>query len=284
MTNEEEGNSSSDESSPVTSLEDRLKLEADWFQKARLCRLLNRLHCLLADCCRKLNAQHKCADPLLAAEPRAKPSTERFQLNSKVVPPQESNLSASVILCNDSVIQAEVSLKYAKSASGFYRATAQPDVHWKIQQLQDAANTIVRALGSLYRGQRLYQDATQKGLDTSQLLLQIFQSVKNDIKLSRSSLTTPKKKSLMELCNFHPIKSFVPPLPHDILLSFYLSSAKLICAAYQVAQKEGTQTVTVFQAECQMPKLIELIQQLNVAFGIAHDFLANFNLLIDTKK
>jgi hypothetical protein len=49
----------------------------------------------------------------------------------------------------------------------------------------------------------------------------------------------------MELCNFYPIKSFIPPLPHDILLSFYLSTAKLVCAAYQVAQKEGVQTVTV---------------------------------------
>uniref|UniRef100_A0A914MIV1 Protein rogdi n=1 Tax=Meloidogyne incognita TaxID=6306 RepID=A0A914MIV1_MELIC len=276
--------SSSDESSQVVPLENRLQLESEWFQKARASSTIEQLRYLLADCCRRLNAQHKCSDPTLASEPRAKPSTERFQLSSKVVPPQESNLTALVILAGDSVVQAEVSLKYAKSASGFYRATAQPDVHWKIQQLQDAANTIVRALGSLYRGQRLYAEAIQKGSDTSQLLLQIFQSVKNDIKLSRSSLTTPKKKSLTELCNFHPIKSFVPPLPHDILLSFYLSSAKLICAAYQVAQKEGTQTVTVFQAECQMPKIVELIQQLNVAFAVVHDFLANFNLLIDAKK
>uniref|UniRef100_A0A1I8B5S8 Protein rogdi n=1 Tax=Meloidogyne hapla TaxID=6305 RepID=A0A1I8B5S8_MELHA len=284
MINEEEECSSSSDESQVTSLENRLQLEAEWFQKARALPTIEQLRYLLADCCRRLNAQHKCSDPTLASEPRSKPSTERFQLSSKVVPPQESNLTALVILCGDSVVQAEVSLKYAKSASGFYRATAQPDVHWKIQQLQDAANTIVRALGSLFRGQRLYMEAIQKGADTSQLLLQIFQSIKNDIKLSRSSLTTPKKKSLMELCNFHPIKSFVPPLPHDILLSFYLSSAKLICAAYQVAQKEGAQTVTVFQAECQMPKVVELIQQLNVAFAVTHDFLANFNLLIDGKK
>jgi len=63
---------------------------------------------LLADCCRRLNAQHKCSDPTLASEPRAKPSTERFQLSSKVVPPQESNLTALVILAGDSVVQAEV--------------------------------------------------------------------------------------------------------------------------------------------------------------------------------
>jgi len=33
-----------------------------------------------------------------------------------------------------------------------------------------------------------------------------------------------------------------------------------------------------------MPKIVELIQQLNVAFAVVHDFLANFNLLIDAKK
>ncbi|CAK5111688.1 unnamed protein product [Meloidogyne enterolobii] len=107
-------------------------LESEWFQKARASSTIEQLRYLLADCCRRLNAQHKCSDPTLASEPRAKPSTERFQLSSKVVPPQESNLTALVILAGDSVVQAEVSLKYAKSASGFYRATAQPDVHWKI--------------------------------------------------------------------------------------------------------------------------------------------------------
>jgi hypothetical protein len=67
-----------------------------------------KLRYLLANCCRQLNAQYKCADSILASEPRSKPPTERFQLFSKVVPPQESNLSALVILCGDSVVQAEV--------------------------------------------------------------------------------------------------------------------------------------------------------------------------------
>lgn len=260
-------------------LEKRLLAEADWLQRARAGPVFEQLKGLLTDCCRRLNAQYKCADAELANEPRPKPPTEKFQLQPRGGL-QESSLNAVVTLCGDNVVQAEVSLKYAKSASGFYRATAQPSVHWKMQQLQDAANATVRARDTLCRGQRRYVEAQQRGADLCELLPAIFQAVKADLKLARAALTMPKKKSLIELCHFHPIKSFVPPLPHDILLSFYLSSAKLVCAAYQVAQKEGSQTVTVYQAECQVPSLIELVQLLNTAFAVCHDFWANFALLV----
>lgn len=139
---EEEGGSSS------IDLDKQFLAEADWLQKARarpafqqvpppnsnIISLLPslKLKILLVDCCRRLNVQQKCADPELSAEPRPKPQTEKFQLQPRGGIQEGSALSATVCLCGDSVVQAEVSLKYAKSASGFYRATAQPDVHWKM--------------------------------------------------------------------------------------------------------------------------------------------------------
>lgn len=275
-TESEEGDGASDGG---VNLQKRFINEADWLQKARAISAFEHLKLLLIDCCRRLNVQHKCANPELASEPRPKPQSERYELQPRGGL-NESSLSAAVTLRGDNVVQAEVSLKYAKSASGFYRATATPDVHWKMQQLQDAANAIVRALDSLQAGQSRYLEFQQNGADVRELLLAIFQSIKADLKLARSSLTMPKKKSLVELCNYYPIKSFIPPLPHDILLSFYLSSAKLVCAAYQVAQKDGVQTVTVYQAEYPVPRLVELVQLLNVAFAVAHEFWANFALLI----
>jgi hypothetical protein len=135
--------------SPTTSvdLDKQFLAEADWLQKARARPAFQQVHSpqisslftgrfqlkiLLVDCCRRLNAQQKCADPELSAEPRPKPQTEKFQLQPRGGLQESSALSAMVCLCGDSVVQAEVSLKYAKSASGFYRATAQPDVHWKM--------------------------------------------------------------------------------------------------------------------------------------------------------
>lgn len=90
----------------------------------------------------------------------------------------------------------------------------------------------------------------------------------------------PKRKSLVELCQFPPIKSFVPSLPHDILLSYYIASAKIVCAVYQVALKNnGVQTVTIYQAECQLPRLYEVIQLLNCAFANVHDYIYNYSML-----
>lgn len=118
-------------------LEKRLLAEADWLQRARAGPVFEQLKGLLTDCCRRLNAQYKCADAELANEPRPKPPTEKFQLQPRGGL-QESSLNAVVTLCGDNVVQAEVSLKYAKSASGFYRATAQPSVHWKMSHSQSA--------------------------------------------------------------------------------------------------------------------------------------------------
>uniref|UniRef100_A0A183BLY2 Mediator of RNA polymerase II transcription subunit 11 n=1 Tax=Globodera pallida TaxID=36090 RepID=A0A183BLY2_GLOPA len=276
--------------------------EANWFHGVRTNPTFDQLQHLLVDCCRRLNAIHKVHYlPGVPKEDEAesKPSIERFSLQSRL---EHESLSAVVTLCGQKVVQAEVSLKYAKSASGFYRATAQPEFHWKMQQLLDAANAIVRALQSLCQGRKKYGECVQKGCATAanetdlhQFILSVFNAVKVDIKRARLALTMPKKKSLVELCNFHPIKSFVPPLPHDILLSFYLSSAKIVCAAYQVASANGRrigtggggggssstqQTVTIFQAECLVPRLVDIVHLLNSAFAIAHNFTSNFCLSI----
>lgn len=37
-------------------------------------------------------------------------------------------------------------MKYAKAPGGIFRSTAQPDVQWKLQQLQDAGNYCAQAL------------------------------------------------------------------------------------------------------------------------------------------
>ncbi|KAL3070158.1 hypothetical protein niasHS_016867 [Heterodera schachtii] len=290
-------------------------VEAKWFHRVKANATFDQLQHLLVDCCCRLNALNKlnCVAELApqksSSSSMAKLSTEKFVLHSRL---DQDSLSAVVTLSGERVVQAEVSLKYAKSASGFYRATAQPEFHWKMQQLMDAANSTVRALHTLCQARKKYNECVQKGCgaaaaavsetDLHQFIFSVFNAIKADIKRGRLALTLPKKKSLVELCNFHPIKSFVPPLPHDILLSFYISSAKIVCAAYQVASAQaGTapngarrgmpttvsattmaqqQTVTIFQAECLVPRLVEIVHLLGTAFAIVHDFTANFGLAI----
>lgn len=40
-------------------------------------------------------------------------------------------------------------MKYPKMPGGIYRGTAQPDVQWKLQQMQDADNYYAQALSML---------------------------------------------------------------------------------------------------------------------------------------
>ncbi|KHJ75596.1 hypothetical protein OESDEN_13880 [Oesophagostomum dentatum] len=73
-------------------------------------------------------------------------------------------------------------------------------------------------------------------------------------------------RSLLELCHFPPTRRFNPPLPQDQLLSFYISSCRLVCASYHMVPKQSApQGLSITMAECQLPYLEEVLQQLNLA-------------------
>lgn len=116
-------------------------------------------------------------------------------------------------------------------------------------------------------------------METGRLLMTVLASVKDAVKAVSTTLMTPRRKSLLELCNFHPTKTFTPPLPNDVLLSYYVSSTKLVCACYHVTKAaNGAQTVTIYQAESQLPYLVEVIHLLDTAFAITHDLLSNYSI------
>uniref|UniRef100_A0A915D3C2 Protein rogdi n=1 Tax=Ditylenchus dipsaci TaxID=166011 RepID=A0A915D3C2_9BILA len=231
-----------------------LEKEGFWLQKVRTQNVFKQLETLLRECCTRLYAANKI-----------------------------DNLNVTVALHGENVIQTDVNLKYAKSTVGYYRATANPDVQWKLQQIQDASNQCVRALQTLLKGIRKYDEAVASNSSSEriqELILTVLSLVKKNIKEARCSLTLPKRKSLVELCQFQPIKSFNPPLPHDILLSYYIASAKLVCAAYQVISKvNGIQTVTIYTAECDLPHLVEVLKLLSTSFSVAHEFMINYCML-----
>ena len=266
--------------------EEALQREGNWLQQNRAQIVFKELEHILRECCKRLYAKNK-----IEEKPHISPGSLKGGGNAitekLVLLPRfgQDNLTAMVSLHGENIIQAEVNLKYAKSAvGGFYRATAIPDVQWKLQQVQDASNQCVKALQILLKGVKKYNEAIASNKftpeKTQQLIITVLTLIKEHLKQARNSLTMPKKKSLVELCQFQPIKSFNPPLPHDILLSYYIASAKLVCAAYQVVSKvNGVQTVTIYQAECQLQQFVEVIQLLSSAFSIAHDYIANYTML-----
>ncbi|VDN25993.1 unnamed protein product [Gongylonema pulchrum] len=135
--------------------------------------------------------------------------TEKYSLLQRTGP---EIFKCAVVLLGETVIQTEVAIKYPKMPGGVYRATAQPDVQWKLQQLQDANNYWAQALNTVIR-------------------------ITNLIGEARTTLCVPRKRTLLELCNLPVTRCFSPSLPPDLVFSYYISTNRLVCAAYQVTPK-----------------------------------------------
>ncbi|KAH7731673.1 leucine-zipper-containing transcription factor LZF [Aphelenchoides avenae] len=260
---------SSKEVSPVVE-------ECCWLQETRANAVFKEADHLLRECCKRLHAAYKTDEKTGQSRNL---TTEKYTLLPRS---GQDNLKTTAVVVGDSIVQTEVTLKYTKAPTGAYRGTATPEMHWKLQQLQDAGNLCARALQILVKGQKRYESAVRTGgytTETGRLLLSILGSVKETVKAVSTTLMTPRRKSLLELCNFHPTKTFNPPLPSDVLLSYYVSSTKLVCACYHVTKAAtGAQTVTIYQAECQLPYLVETIQLLDQTFASVHDLFSNYSI------
>ncbi|UMM25398.1 hypothetical protein L5515_005239 [Caenorhabditis briggsae] len=244
-----------------------------WIQRHDIEKTLHGALGHLKTCCTILNLSAKCDERLKIDFSHG--TTEKYQLMSRTG--SSDNLKASVTLLDDNVIQAEVTVKYPKAGGGYYRAVAQPDVQWKLQQLQDLGNHIARVTIMLCDLQEELQFLRGNGdggtdsfsLSTGKRILDELKVTMNEISLARNSIMLPRKRSLLELCYFPPTRKFVPPLPQDQLISFYISCCRLVCASYQMVPKTvHPQGLSVFMAESQLPHLDEVIKHLNIVMTI----------------
>jgi hypothetical protein len=251
--------------------------ECQWLQEVRANATFREVENLLRDCSKRLS-------PSASGTARGV-ANERYTLTPRS---GQDNLKTSVVLYGDSIQSTEISLKFAKNPASGYKGTATPEVHWKLQQLQDASNFCVKALQLLLKGIKKYEAAIRvKGYtqESGELLVSVLNAVKDAIKATSSALMSPRRKSLLELCQFHPTKSFNPPLPNDVLLSYYIASTKLVCAVYHVNKApNGGQTVTIYQAESPLPYLSETLLLLDNAFSLTHSFISNYAIVSSSVK
>ncbi|MFH4980789.1 hypothetical protein AB6A40_007498 [Gnathostoma spinigerum] len=229
---------------------------------------------------------HKCLDRFhvsnkfyTSTKPGSSPAkSERYSLVQRN---GADTLKVSVLLLGENVIQTEVAMKYPKISGGIFRATAQPEVQWKLQQLQDAGNYCVEALRTVAKGNEFIQYMAKRkswNLECGEPLCMIVESICSLIGKARSTLCIPRKRSLLELCNFQPTRCFNPSLPSDLVFSYYISSSRLICAAYHMTGKaNGNQGLVVTQAECTLPSLVEILvllqQALNTVQRLRHQLI-----------
>ncbi|KAK5975306.1 Protein rogdi [Trichostrongylus colubriformis] len=245
---------------------ENLKKEFIWIQSSRARKAFQSVLACLRECCERLHLGNKC--DLRLRVPVSQPQAERHFLAGK----QGSDaLKAYVTLLGDNVIQAEIVLKHAKSTGGVFRAVAQPDVQWKLQQLQDLGNHIARATSQACEVDERLAELSQYrkfSMETGELILSAAREIKDELCAARTAIVLPRKKSLLELYNFPPTRRFNPPLPQDQLLSFYISSCKLVCASYHMVPKQtAPQGLSITVSECQLAYLEEVLHQLDSAMA-----------------
>lgn len=216
--------------------------------------------------------------------------------------PNNDAVKCILTLLGDNIVQAEVAIRYAKAPGHMFHSTAQPHVQWKIQQVQDVGNYILKALEGIKSASQMFlpkrsfpgsKDSVEITIQPRQLL-QIISDIISDLQSARSCLMSPKKRSIQELQDYKPNKCFTPPLPNDMLLSFYIVSHKLMCAAYILQETphhhhqhsqpiNGKQTFQVMQGEVIVPWLTDILSLLYSALLLAQQFQDKLNLFYNMR-
>ncbi|TKR78049.1 hypothetical protein L596_018918 [Steinernema carpocapsae] len=258
--------------------------EFRWLQTKQAEETFRNMDGLLKECCRKLCVSNK-VDPR-AHMAHIHPQTDKYTLIQRT---GQDQLRVNIVLLAENVIQTDVTLKHPKCPGGVYRSMAQPDIQWKLQQLQDAGNLCVRTLGLIMQGYTRIMELSKKSAwseESGQYFIQICTQIANAIGSARSTLCVPRKRSLLEICHYPPTKCFNPPLPSDILFSYYISSSKLVCAAYNIAQRPngGGQNLSITQADCHLPHIAEVLQKLDIAYKINSVFVQNLKSILKAKN
>ncbi|KAK6017770.1 hypothetical protein OSTOST_16703, partial [Ostertagia ostertagi] len=147
---------------------------------------------------------------------------------------------------------------------------------------QDLGNLIARASTQSCEVDARLAELSQSRkftMETGDLIISAARDIKDEISSARAAIVLPRKKSLLELYNFPPTRRFNPPLPQDQLLSFYISSCKLVCASYHMVSKQTTpQGLSITVAECQLAFLEEVLQQLDAAMAHLQKLIENLEI------
>uniref|UniRef100_A0A914VPL1 Uncharacterized protein n=1 Tax=Plectus sambesii TaxID=2011161 RepID=A0A914VPL1_9BILA len=266
---------------------DHLKDEYVWLQRDQGESALKQIESLMRECCRKLPISSKLRPGLSFPSSAVAQQPEKFVLASR----NSDSVRCTVTMLGENVVNTDVAIRYPKAPGGTFRSVAQPDIQWKLQQLQDAANFCARAIETTLltlQRVRALRTAGQDGTPAAgRQLARAANHLVSQLQAARAALMMPKKRSLLELQEFRPNKCFNPSLPSDLLLSYYVSSSKIVCAAYHLQATQpapGRQAFSVYQGECHVPYLADVLQTLNSALQIAEQLKTKLAVFHDCKE
>ncbi|KAI6215083.1 hypothetical protein M3Y94_00343300 [Aphelenchoides besseyi] len=256
-------------------VEECMNQECRWVQRARALKTFDDIETALFDCVCRLNITKKLTRlPKLTVKG---PESRTVSLVSHV---NRDSLSGKITLFAEDLQSAEVSFKHLRINGGVYRAQIKSP--YKIQQLQDCGNKVVRAMKALYEGREKYEKITKNGnfsQYTGNCLSAILQEIRDAVKSCLLTLSPPNLRTYHELYNASVVGYFDPPPPSDLLFSYYISTDRLICTAYQMAPKQGnTHCLTSFHSESRLDTLAQLHEVLSRAHWSAASLLITLDM------
>lgn len=101
----------------------------------------------------------------------------------------------------------------------------------------------------------------------------------------RSALFVPKKRTIEELQASRNMKVFVPSVPSDIAISFYVQSHKLVCALYHINKdSHNNWKYDVMQADESIPWLSEALVLFTVSLQFCQQLKDKLSVFIQYRE
>lgn len=222
-----------------------LRKEYECILREEACEVLLSLQTLLSDGANSLNFN-------FLPEHGFTFKPEKFLLSSQNASQQ---VKCMVTIVGDLIYEADLALKVQRQLLVPYQTRIYPDVPWKLQQLQDARNQVLKALSVIENLEGSFNFTS--GLQ----VLNILEAISSNLQLGRECLTIPKRKSLEEIVKNPAVRAFKPALPQDMAVSFYIQEQRLIMAVYQLYtnQMNRVDISSRHQVECVVPWLNEML-------------------------
>ncbi|GMS89784.1 hypothetical protein PENTCL1PPCAC_11959, partial [Pristionchus entomophagus] len=257
--------------------------EYAWLQQVRTMQVLERVMSSVRAVGRQLFLGNK-MDPRFGVQ-QEEAKTLRLELLQLIDGKHVNDkMKAVVSLLADNVIQFEITFKHSKSPGGFYRGVAQPQVQWKLAQLQEFGNYIGRAsflLAECNERAKIIFNNKKWDKAAGVLIHQSLLEARNALVSANLAVQIPRKRGLKELYNFVPTKKFNPPLPGDKAVSVYMSGPRVFCAVYTVPLDKNAkdQTIQSVLIEAIVPGMPQILARLTSSLRTLQEFLNELEAL-----
>lgn len=146
--------------------------------------------------------------------------------NFKLSLPSSDAVKGIVNISGDSVIRAELRLKFPKLPSAGIGTFVFEQCPWKLQQLLDAKNHLEIGL------EQICEQESCGSITSGHQVIKLMDKAMVCLSRVKTCLIVPEKHSLSDLLTINAHKVLNPPVPEELLINFHVNCDKLVLSVY----------------------------------------------------